>query len=142
MPNLKAVLLWYCRTPRGWRRFPVLLGRNNRIRHTFVMDQGKELSYPEGRYQILRRAVGLSTRTRVITRRMPLRLATEKLICWRPNSQPTTLAPRSSKRRRGHICAELPGSTYRTPRIGTPKKRLSRPSWSLASSWNVPEDVR
>lgn len=53
MPNLKAVLLWYCRTPRGWRRFPVLLGRNNRIRHTFVTDHGKEISYPEGRYQIL-----------------------------------------------------------------------------------------
>jgi hypothetical protein len=53
VPNLKAVLLWYCRTPRGWRRFPVLLGRNNRIRHTFVTDQGKETSYPEGRYQIL-----------------------------------------------------------------------------------------
>jgi hypothetical protein len=53
VPNLKAVLLWYCRTPRGWRRFPVLLGRNNRIRHTFVTDQGKEISYTEGRYQIL-----------------------------------------------------------------------------------------
>lgn len=53
MPNLKAVLRWYCRTPRGWRRFPVLFGRNNRIRHTFVIDQGKEVSYPEGRYQVL-----------------------------------------------------------------------------------------
>jgi integrase len=51
--NRKVSLLWYCRTPRGWRRFPVVMGRNNRIRHSYVMDGGVEISYPEGRYELL-----------------------------------------------------------------------------------------
>jgi integrase len=53
MSNRKVSLLWYCRSPRGWRRFPVVMGRNNRIRHTFVMDKGVEMSYPDGRYELL-----------------------------------------------------------------------------------------
>jgi integrase len=53
MANRKVSLLWYCRTPRGWRRFPVISGRNGRIRQGVVMDQGEEVSYPEGRYELL-----------------------------------------------------------------------------------------
>lgn len=52
MPNLKAVLIWYCRTPRGWRRFPVLMGKNGRVRPGVVMDNGKEATYLEGRYEL------------------------------------------------------------------------------------------
>jgi hypothetical protein len=53
MANRKVSLLWYCRTPRGWRRFTVVTGRNGRIRQGVVMDQGVEVSYPEGRYELL-----------------------------------------------------------------------------------------
>lgn len=53
MANRKATLLWYCRTPRGWRRFPAVFGRNGRVRHSFVIDKGREVSYPEGRYEVL-----------------------------------------------------------------------------------------
>jgi|HubBroStandDraft_5_1064220.scaffolds.fasta_scaffold34659_3 hypothetical protein len=42
MANRKVSLLWYCRTPRGWRRFTVVTGH-----------QGVEVSYPEGRYELL-----------------------------------------------------------------------------------------
>lgn len=53
MANRKVSLLWYCRTPRGWRRFPVVLGKNNRIRHSYVVDKGREISYSEGHYELL-----------------------------------------------------------------------------------------
>ncbi len=49
----KAVaLMWYCRTEKGWRRFPVVLGGNNRIKHGFVSHNGIQTQYSEGRYQI------------------------------------------------------------------------------------------
>lgn len=53
MGNRKVSLLWYCRTPRGWRRFPVLLGKNNRIRHAYVKDGDSEVSYPDGHYEVM-----------------------------------------------------------------------------------------
>ncbi len=53
MPNKKAVaLMWYCRTPKGWRRFPVVLGGNNRIKHGWVKDAGVLTHFPDGRYEI------------------------------------------------------------------------------------------
>lgn len=53
MGNRKVSLLWYCRTPRGWRRFPVVMGKNNRIQHSYVIDKGREVAYPDGRYELL-----------------------------------------------------------------------------------------
>jgi integrase len=53
-------LLWYCRTERGWRRFPVLIGGNNRIRHGYVFVDGQEKLYPDGQYA-LRMYVGSKT---------------------------------------------------------------------------------
>jgi integrase len=50
MANRKVTLLWYCRTAKGWRRFPVVMGKNNRIRHACVIDNGVEVSYPDGNY--------------------------------------------------------------------------------------------
>lgn len=47
-------LVWYCKTPRGWRRFPVLYTTEHgrRItRHGWVKDDGQEQHYPDGRYQ-------------------------------------------------------------------------------------------
>ena len=49
----KAVgLVWYCRTERGWLRFPVVMGGNNRIKKGFVIIDGKEQHCPDGRFQI------------------------------------------------------------------------------------------
>jgi integrase len=51
----KAVgLVWYCKTEQGWRRFPVVMGGNNRIKKGFVKLDGEEKHYPEGRFQIRR----------------------------------------------------------------------------------------
>ena len=52
MANRKVALLWYCKTPNGWRRFPVVLGRNSRIKHGYVKVAGVETHYPEGRYEL------------------------------------------------------------------------------------------
>ncbi len=52
MANRKVALLWYCKTPNGWRRFPVMLGRNSRIKHGYVKVAGVEAHYPEGRYEL------------------------------------------------------------------------------------------
>jgi integrase len=49
----KAVgLVWYCKTERGWLRFPVVMGGNNRIKRGFVIVDGEERHYPDGRFQI------------------------------------------------------------------------------------------
>jgi integrase len=53
MTNKKAVaLMWYCRTPKGWRRFPVVLGGNNRVKHGYVKVDGVLQHFPDGRYEI------------------------------------------------------------------------------------------
>ena len=52
MANRKVTLTWYCRTANGWRRFPVILGKNNRVKHGFVLDKGVEAHYPDGRYEL------------------------------------------------------------------------------------------
>jgi len=48
MANRKVTLLWYCKTPDGWRRYPVIMGGNGRIKHGYV----KAGHYPEGRYEL------------------------------------------------------------------------------------------
>src|SRR5580658_6225316 len=52
-----VTLMWYCKTPHGWRRFPVLLEKRQgafepRHRHGFVIDHGQLVEYPQGRYQL------------------------------------------------------------------------------------------
>ena len=53
--QVKIALVWHCKTPRGWRRFPVLIieeyGRRT-VRHGWVNDGGIEAYYPEGRFQL------------------------------------------------------------------------------------------
>lgn len=49
----KAVgLVWYCKTERGWLRFPVVIGGNNRIKKGYVNVDGEEKYFPDGRFQI------------------------------------------------------------------------------------------
>jgi integrase len=45
-------LMWLCKTPGGWKRYPVLMAKNGRVRTSWVMVDGKEEHYPEGRFQI------------------------------------------------------------------------------------------
>ncbi len=53
MKKGKAVgLVWYCKTERGWLRFPVLMGGNNRIKKGYVKIDGEEKHFPDGRFQI------------------------------------------------------------------------------------------
>jgi integrase len=52
MANRKVALLWYCRTPQGWRRYPVIESKNGRIKHGFVLVDGIPVEYPDGRYEL------------------------------------------------------------------------------------------
>jgi hypothetical protein len=52
---VKIALVWHCKTPRGWRRFPVLTTEEHGrriVRHGWVNDGGIEANYPEGRFQL------------------------------------------------------------------------------------------
>jgi hypothetical protein len=51
----KVVLCWRAKTPRGWRHFPVLFHKQHGKtlpRHGWVLDNGREVEYPEGRYEL------------------------------------------------------------------------------------------
>lgn len=52
MANRKVVLVWLCKTEKGWRRYPALFGKNGKPRSGFVLLGGKECEYPKGRFQI------------------------------------------------------------------------------------------
>ena len=59
MANRKVTLYWFCKTPLGWRRKAIVLGSNNRILHTYVLEKGIDgkqikVSYPTGRYELCR----------------------------------------------------------------------------------------
>ena len=52
MANRKVILLRYCKTKKGWRRYPVAIGRNGRIRPNFVLVDGAPTEYPDGHYEL------------------------------------------------------------------------------------------
>jgi len=52
MANLKASLLWHCKTDKGWQRLPVVFAKNNRIKLGVVLIDGKEQSYPDGAFHL------------------------------------------------------------------------------------------
>ncbi|CAN5750837.1 hypothetical protein BH10ACI4_BH10ACI4_17000 [soil metagenome] len=53
MTKKKSVaLVWYCKTAKGWTRYPVVIGANNRIKLGFVMIAGTLTHCPEGRFEI------------------------------------------------------------------------------------------
>jgi integrase len=52
MANRKVVLLRYCKTEKGWRRYPVVTGKNGRIRPNYVLVDGQPVEYPEGHYEL------------------------------------------------------------------------------------------
>jgi integrase len=50
--NKKVVLLRYCKTEDGWRRFPVVIGKTGKVKPNAVLVNGQERLYPEGYYCI------------------------------------------------------------------------------------------
>jgi integrase len=45
-------LVYLCKTPEGWRRFPLVIGRNGRIKKGAVLIDGVEHVFPGGHYEI------------------------------------------------------------------------------------------
>jgi hypothetical protein len=50
--NLTAKLVRICKTPEGWRRYPVVIGKNGRIRPGYVSVGSRLEHFPVGRYEI------------------------------------------------------------------------------------------
>ena len=49
-----------CKTDSGWRRYPVVMGRNGKLRPGFALVKGEPVFYPEGHY-LLRTYQGTKT---------------------------------------------------------------------------------
>ncbi|MGD0737744.1 MAG: hypothetical protein ABR976_21635 [Terracidiphilus sp.] len=52
MANKKVILVRLCKTAKGWRRYPAAVGKNGRIKPNFVIVDGQEREFKEGRYQL------------------------------------------------------------------------------------------
>ena len=60
MANRAVTLLRYCRTDAGWKRLPVAIGKNGKIRPGYAMVDGVAEYLPEG-YYVLRTYEGKRT---------------------------------------------------------------------------------
>ena len=47
-----VTLVWYARTESGWKRFPVITGRNGRIKKGSVLVDGREHKFPDGHFEL------------------------------------------------------------------------------------------
>lgn len=52
MSNLKVSLIRKCKTPSGWRRYPIAMSANGRVKPDTVLVQNSEVCYPEGHYEL------------------------------------------------------------------------------------------
>jgi len=52
MANKLATLMWLCKTEAGWKRYPVMMAKNGRVRTGHVTVGDGERHYPEGRFQV------------------------------------------------------------------------------------------
>lgn len=52
MANTTVTLIRYCKTDKGWKRYPVAMGKNGRIRPDYVVVDGKQVPYPIGHYEL------------------------------------------------------------------------------------------
>jgi integrase len=50
--NRTVSLIWYCKTDKGWKRLPAVIGRNGKVRPGFVHLEGNLVEYPHGNYQL------------------------------------------------------------------------------------------
>ena len=52
MANKTVSIVRICKTERGWRRYPVVFGKNGRIRPGWVIVGGEEKYFENGRYEL------------------------------------------------------------------------------------------
>jgi integrase len=52
MANKTVTLVRLCKTASGWRRLPVVMGRNGKLRPGFALVNGEPTFMPEGHYEI------------------------------------------------------------------------------------------
>lgn len=52
MANRNVTLVRLCKTEKGWRRYPAVIGKNGRVKPGFVRVGAKEKEFKEGRYQL------------------------------------------------------------------------------------------
>jgi hypothetical protein len=52
MANRNVTLVRLCKTEKGWRRYPAVIGKNGRVKPGYVSVGGKEQEFKEGRYQL------------------------------------------------------------------------------------------
>jgi integrase len=52
MANRKVILVRRCKTDGGWRYYPVVMGKNGKVKPGFVLVKGIERYYPEGHYAL------------------------------------------------------------------------------------------
>jgi integrase len=50
--NRAVALVRYCKTPKGWRRLPVVFGRNGKVRPDYVLLKGQPVACPVGHYEV------------------------------------------------------------------------------------------
>ena len=50
MANRNFTLVRLCKTEKGWRRYPAVIGKNGRVKPGFVRVGAKEKEFKEGRY--------------------------------------------------------------------------------------------
>lgn len=58
MANLKVSLLWTCKTPSGWKRYPAAMGRNGKLRPRYAQVGEEQIHYSQGHYELRRYEAG------------------------------------------------------------------------------------
>ena len=66
MANKRVSLVRKCKTPRGWRRYPVAMSANGKVRPETVIIRGVEMAYPVGHYELRSYAGSRLVWTRVL----------------------------------------------------------------------------
>lgn len=104
MPNSTVTLMRRCQTPKGWRRYPVAVGNNGRIRPEYVLIDGKQVHCPNGHY-VLRFYRGAKVRYENAGENaataLTLKLAKEKLLTAKTAAEDA-----------GIVLPEVPGRKY------------------------------
>ncbi len=52
MANVKVTLIINCKAEKGWRRYPVALGKNGRARSGVALIKGEPVEFETFRYEL------------------------------------------------------------------------------------------
>jgi integrase len=52
MANKKVSLIRLCKTDAGWKRLPIVIGKNGKIRPGYALVNGEPVLFPEGHYEL------------------------------------------------------------------------------------------